>query len=200
MIGYRLSRTPCARLSLPSKKQRMTEPQIIRPFSDVIFADIQTHLREVRRLFAWDGIPYHDRDAPEESKFNRWQWHNMPLMKFYHHYFPLVALASKYAGEQLRPTYCFTSFYGPDGVCPAHSDRPPCKFTVDLMVDSDAEEKPWELHIDNQPYVTTPGEAVVYSGTGQPHYRKPMRESSDATFATLVFFHFQGVGYMGETE
>ena len=172
----------------------MQEPRIFRPFDDATFADIRRHVVEVRRCLDWPGIALHSEE------FRRWQWHNLPLLKFHHHQPSLVALASDHAGEQVRASYAFLSLYASTGVAPAHFDRAQCEVTIDLMISTDASHHPWEIFIDGKPYVTSDGEAVIYSGTRQEHYRRPMNESSDATHASLAFFHFCPADFMGALD
>jgi hypothetical protein len=173
------------------------EPKLIRPFSDETFKDLQNHVRQVRRLFDWPGIAYHDKDTPKENLFNRWYWHNPPLAKYLHNTTALRAVASEVFGREVKPSYCFLSMYGPEGVCPVHTDRPQCQFTIDLLVDGGEE---WPIYVDEKPYISKPGEGLCYSGTGQVHYRKAMKEDSAAKHADLVFFHFVPVEWQGPLD
>lgn len=178
------------------------KPQIVQPFSDEVFADLQNHAKEVRRLFDWPGIDYHDKGQAEENLFNRWYWHNLPLMLKLHHQAEFIALASELAGQELKPSYSFLSMYGPEGVCPKHTDRPQCQFTIDLQIDSDGD---WPIYVEEKPYVLKNGQGLFYSGTGQEHYRNSMKSDSashedpsvPAKRMTLGFFHFVPVSWVG---
>jgi len=123
-----------------------------------------------------------------------------------HHRPQFIRMASRIFEEQLKPSYSFVSMYGPDGVCPTHVDREVCSATIDLMVDTDAKEKPWPLNIymgetDSFMEITLrPGQAVAYAGHTQRHNRDPMNKASDATFANLVFFHFVHVAHKGPLD
>ena len=171
------------------------EPLIFRPFATPVVRDIARHVHEVRRLFDFPGMPYHDVNDAE--RFNRWQYHNPPVLVAAHHSHRLISRASQHFKQNLRPSYAFLSMYGPDGVCPEHVDRPQCYATVDYMVSTDAKERSWPLYIDGAPYELKAGEAVLYSGTQQPHHRNPLDQDSDATFANLAFFHFVDASFMG---
>lgn len=171
------------------------EPKIIRPFSEEVFADLSKHVKEVRRIFDNPGNPYHDNAVEAGRQFNRWQWHNLPLLVKLHHSRALVNLACDTFGRDLKPSYVFLSMYGPEGVCPLHQDRPQCQFTMDLLIHG-AEE--WPIYVNEKPYISNPGDALCYSGTGQPHYRKPMKEDSKAVMADLAFFHFVPTEWIGE--
>ena len=127
------------------------EPKIIRPFGDAPLAEIQAHVREIRRAFDWPGIPYHDAAVENEGdKFNRWFWHNLPLLKLYHHDLDFLKLACESFQNDVKPSYSFLSMYGKEGVCPPHTDRGQCQFTIDLVINQDGE---WPLYIDDKPYI-----------------------------------------------
>lgn len=178
------------------------------------FEMVKQHVTEVRRLFDWPGIPYHDANEP--MKFNRWYWHNAPLLKRLHHSPWLVEKASELAGQRVRPSYCFLSMYGPEGTCPLHSDRPQCQFTIDLLVNYDGAH-PWPIYVESQSpsptvdpkdgtepfpangWMLKEGQALFYSGTGQRHFRRPGSEVG-LRKADLVFFHFVPLSYMGGVD
>lgn len=163
------------------------EPIIFQPFSKETFQDLAEHVRQVRRLFDFPGSPYHDANAPASQRFNRWQYHELPVAKELHNSVELNLNTFNLFGKMVRPSYCFVSMYGPDGVCPLHVDRPPCQFTIDLLLDGGED---WPIYIEDKPYILKSGQAICYSGTGQKHHRRPMRESSNSRFANLVFFHY----------
>lgn len=170
------------------------KPQIVTPFSPEILQSLSRHVEEVRRLFDWPGIPYHDKDVADGDKFNRWYWHNLPLLKALHNSKEFVRFASEHFGRDLMPSYSFLSMYGPEGVCPIHTDRPQCQYTIDLCLRSDGE---WPIYVDDEEFISKPGEALAYSGTGQVHYRKPMRENGTCKFMDLAFFHFVPTDWQG---
>lgn len=178
-------------------KNMKMQPQVIKPFSTEVFKEIQTHIKHVRKMFDHPGMIYHDANEPEQNRFNRWMWHNLPLLKQLHHDPEFIAKVFKVTGKKLKPSYVFLSMYGPEGVCPYHVDRPQCRITVDLCIDQDAV---WPIYVDDVAYNLKPGEALVYSGTDQPHYRKPMKDDSQATWCNLAFFHFVPTDWMGETK
>lgn len=193
------------------------QPKIVQLLPLQVFKEVQQNVREIRRAFDWPGIAYHDADVTDPmQKFNRWYWHNLPLLTFIHHSAPIIALASEICGQPMKPSYCFLSMYGPEGVCPLHTDRPQCQFTIDLQISSNGD---WPIYVDETPYTLKDGEALCYSGTGQPHYRKQMSEDSrrhfskeeqvkldtnelnkPMTFMNLSFFHFVPVTWMGATN
>jgi hypothetical protein len=172
-------------------------PQIIRPLSESIFLDLVAHVREIRRVFDWPGNPYHDASRSPQSRFNRWYWHNLPVIRQLHVSDGLNSLVEDIFGRRLKPSYSFLSMYGPDGVCPPHTDVPQCQFTMDLLI-SGAEG--WPLYINGKPYVLSGGDAICYLGTSQIHYRAPMHETPGSTHANLAFFHWVPATWSGELD
>lgn len=169
-------------------------PKIIKPFEDSYFHQLQQHTDHVRKVFDWPGLEPHDAQAPEEARFNRWFWHNLPMLVKVHHDPVFLKTVSDIVGTPVKPSYAFLSMYAANGICPPHVDRPQCQFTVDLCLNQDA---PWPIYVDENPYYLEVGQALVYSGTHQPHYRKRMSEDSKASFINLAFFHFVPTYWMG---
>ena len=119
------------------------------------------------------------------------------------------------AGEPVETAYNFLSLYGPGGICRPHLDAPTSKWTLDLCVDRNVA---WPIHVSQvipwpeddravdlgrnwaeriihnpsltfEPCVMDPGEAVLFSGSSQWHYRDRIPPAPDA-FCHLLFFHF----------
>jgi hypothetical protein len=99
----------------------------------------------------------------------------------------MIRLACALFGRKVRPSYCFLSMYGPDGICPPHTDRPQSQFAIDVCVRSDGE---WPIYINGSVYVSRPGEALAYSGVRQRHYRMPMARDGTCSYMDLVLFFF----------
>lgn len=117
--------------------------------------------------------------------------HNPPFLVHIHK--QLSEVASHIFGEPVKPSYCFLSMYGKNGICPIHTDRPQCKYSIDYCIDTDCE---WPIFINNEAFVSKPNHAVCLSGTDDPHYRNKI----NGTFCDLVFFHFVPVGFEGKLE
>lgn len=116
-------------------------------------------------------------------------------------------------GEPVEASYNFLSLYAPGGVCPLHLDSPEAKWTLDLCLE---QAVAWPIHFsDVQPWESiealahrpdwearvraslafravelAPGEAVIFGGSAQWHYRDAMPPSSGGAGATLLFLHF----------
>jgi hypothetical protein len=163
-------------------------PTIIRPFSDGVFSDLAGHVREVRRIF--EGTPWHDVGAPDKDRFNRYWFHNLPLLVKLHKELKVDEIF----GEPVKPSYVFLSMYGDEGICPLHTDRPQCKYTADLCID---QKEVWPIMVSDEEYLLQPGEALCYSGTDHPHYRNRIQPGN---FCNLAFFHFVPVAFEGRLE
>lgn len=136
----------------------------------------------------------------------------------------LVPLVSDAAGELVESSYNFLSLYGAMGLCPLHMDAPEAKWTLDLClgqskpwpiyisqiqpwpdVDPELElrassDDNWEEAIKQSPalnfssYTMNPGQAVLFSGSSQWHYRNAMPNVNSRSFCDLLFFHFMPRG------
>ena len=125
----------------------------------------------------------------EDKHFGRWGVHNDPFFVQIHN--DILPIAESTFNEKLKPSYCYLSMYGSDGVLIEHQDRDPCKYTIDYCINCD---KDWDIIIDNKKYTSTPNNALCYSGTDLYHYRDKIK----GKFMNLVFFHFVPVDYEGE--
>ena len=126
----------------------------------------------------------------------------------------LVDRVSELAGEPLEPTYNFLSMYTRMGVCQPHLDAPSSKWTLDICVDQSEEWPIWFSQVVPWPErredirridlaviksdrslafreeLLAPGDAVLFSGTNQWHYRDPLPRQAGRRFCDLLFFHY----------
>jgi len=176
-----------------------------RPFDDHT-------LHEIRRVA--QSLRPTDLELHEVRAFGRFVVHDHPfLTELQQRSVPLVSEA---VGEAVEMSYNFLSLYASQGVCPPHMDSPKAKWTLDLCVnqsvpwpihfsqvcpwpDSEAETWPaegWENRIKHSPslrftaHTLQPGQAVVFSGSSQWHYRDAMPAAGVRQFCDLLFFHF----------
>lgn len=169
------------------------KPVIVKDvFPDEVFKDIETHIREIRRAF--EGTPYHDLHHEVDNKFNRWFWHNLPLLRRIHYSAGLARLTESIFPEPVKPSYVFLSLYGEGGICPLHTDRPQCKYTLDLCI---SQRNSWPIYVNDQPYFLEPNQALAYSGTDHPHYRD---EIDKGNYCNLAFFHYVPIGFEGKID
>ncbi len=154
----------------------------------------------------------------EVQLFKRFVVHNHPLITELQT--TLIALVSEAVGEPVESNYNFLSLYSGMGVCPVHMDSPEAKWTLDLClnqsepwpiyfsrvqrwpeVDSDAallanDENDWEeaikqsASLEFSSHTMSPGQALLFSGSSQWHYRNAMPTGRSNSFCDLLFFHF----------
>jgi len=168
---------------------RMTTA-IIRPFPEDVLHTLRQFIQGVRARYSRE--PLHD------LKCNRWEEHNNPLLKKLHRQQALIDTASEIFGEAVVPSYVFLSMYSDQGVCPPHRDRAQCKYTVNLCISQD---KPWPLYVERadasfEEVILAEGDAVLFSGTNQTHYRKPMPENG-GSFCNVAHFHLVPAAFAG---
>lgn len=140
-----------------------------------------------------DNIANQLVDSPlTDTQFNRHHLHNEPFLAAVHP--TLTDYMSEVAGQKVKPSYCFLSIYRQGGICPLHTDRPQCKYTLDLCI---SQSKPWPLFVDGAPYYLRENDALIYSGTDSPHYRDRLE---DGNHCTLAFFHFVPEDFVGSLD
>jgi len=133
--------------------------------------------------------------STEEDReiFFRKEKHNPDLFKALH--FLMNERASEIFPEKVKPSYAFVSMYEDErSICPLHTDRPQCKYTIDLCID---QKIPWGIFINDEEYILNAGDAVCYSGTDHPHYRNVIEKDN---FCDLAFFHFVPTKFEGDLK
>lgn len=167
-------------------------------------------LAEIRRVTG--ALKPTDLELHEARQFGRFVVHNHPFFTELQR--RAVSWVSEAAGEPLEVSYNFLSLYSSSGVCAVHLDAPSAKWTLDVCIDQSApwpiylsEVQPWpdavreewkkedweerikrSRSLEFTPYILQPGQAILFSGSSQWHYRDPMPESGGKS--TLLFFHF----------
>jgi len=164
----------------------MIEPVLVKNFysSDMI-ALMQKQMDVLKR-----EAKFQDND-----RFHRLEYHNHPLFKALHEL--QIQKAKDLFQADIKPTYCFASMYFEgEGYCPKHTDRPQCKYTVDLCVN---QVKPWSFFAEcgdrQYEFLMEPGDAILLSGTDHPHWRDKIQPDN---FCDLVFFHYVDQDFQGE--
>lgn len=126
----------------------------------------------------------------------------------------LCSKVSAWVGEEVEPYYNFLSLYANSGVCPLHMDAPEAKWTVDICLDQSYDwpikfssilpwpspeqdfSGDWQQKIIDDPdieftsYTLKPGNAIIFSGSSQYHYRESIQRGNKDDFCNLVFFHY----------
>jgi hypothetical protein len=169
-------------------------------------------LAEIKRVR--DSLQPTDLELHEARRFGRFVVHDHPFFSELQK--QTIPWVSEIAGEPVEARYNFLSLYTASGVCEVHMDAPEAKWTLDLCIDqsapwpiyfSDVQPWPdsvnpdwknegWEKNIKQSrslqftPQVLQPGQAVIFSGSSQWHYRDPMPAAVGKQFCTLLFLHF----------
>ena len=178
-----------------------------RPFGDQDLAEIRQAVDslEPSRLELHEARNFKRFVVHDHEVFNRLQQCAVPLV-------------SQAVGEPVEASYNFLSLYASQGVCPVHMDAPDAKWTLDLCIDqsvpwpihfsavqpwpegSDQKwaDPKWDEHLKQSQRFTThqlrEGEAIVFSGSSQWHYRDAMPARGPRDRCTLLFMHFIPVG------
>lgn len=167
-------------------------------------------LAEIRREVA--AIPRDRLEMHEMRQFGRFVVHNWPPFSRLQE--TMTAEVSELAGEALEPNYNFLSLYTHRGVCAPHLDAPSAKWTLDICLD---QSEPWPIHFSpilpwpergeitavpgagegGPPFedvLLEPGDAVLFSGSSQWHYRDALPATGSKSFCDLLFFHYIPAG------
>jgi hypothetical protein len=156
-----------------------------------------------------------DLELHEARAFGRFVVHDHPM--FVELQRRAVPIVTEVVGEPVEASYSFLSLYSTRGVCAIHLDAPQAKWTFDLCIDQSA---PWPIYFSDvrpwpdrdelsryagddwqeqikrspslrfSPFSPRPGQALVFSGSSQWHYRDPIDPADGAAFCTLLFMHF----------
>jgi hypothetical protein len=158
------------------------------------------------------NIKNYGYEKHELLRFGRAVIHDHPSLGTLHA--SLTDRVSGLVNEAVEPCYNFLSLYNNLGVCGIHMDAPSAKWTVDYCVEQSArwpiylsQVRPWpedwtgdggdwQGAIRKDPrnrfssYELEEGQAIVFGGSSQWHYRDRIEQKSEQNFCHLVFFHF----------
>jgi len=145
----------------------------------------------IRKEIEWLKSGQVEGVVQDLNEFKRLEQHSNAFFGALH--VMITDRVSEWLGVRVKPSYNFTSmYYTGEGVCPAHTDRPPCKYTVDLCVN---QNETWGIFVDGTEYFLDEGDALIYSGTDHLHYREKIQPTN---YCDLVFFHFVPEDYEGQ--
>jgi hypothetical protein len=172
-------------------------------FGDTVLAEVRTLIEEIKS----ERLEKH-----EIMSFGRLVVHDLDFFtKLSEKLAPKVA---EIVGEEVEPCYNFLSLYSNIGVCPLHMDTPQAKWTVDICIDQSFEwpiyfgpvqDWPdtnsaygdgWEDKIKSDEAIPfskhclQPGNALLFAGSAQFHYRDRITRGKKDDFCNLVFFHY----------
>ena len=91
---------------------------------------------------------------------------------------------------KLFPTYSYYRVYRSPSFLLPHTDRPECEVSASICIayNYDITEFSWPLVVDNQGFISVPGDMVIYSGDIN-HYR-PSFEAPKNSYHIQVFTHY----------
>ena len=158
------------------------------------------HVRELGRYFqelaAQGYLHRHD-----DRGTLRHVAHNHPVARFWHD--QLNERVAQLAGQPTKPSYSFVSLYIAGGNLAWHTDRPPCEYTITLLLDYaplDADGRSsWALKVtDRQGTVHLHhqriGEGLILKGRELVHGRDVL---PDGHRSASLLFHFVNADYDG---
>ena len=183
----------------------------IRPdFSDKFLgaylpASTRRRLADLMAALGKDEIEMH-----EFLQFGRGVVHDHPACNEFQS--RLVNDVSDLLGEPVLASYNFLSLYNNLGVCELHMDAPPATWTLDCCI---AQSGPWPIYLSPvQPWprspddfaagwpervkssipfrevIMEPGDALLFAGSSQWHYRERIPRAQRDNFCHMAFFHF----------
>ena len=154
-------------------------------------------------------MPQETLEKHEYKNFGREVVHNHPY--FIELQKNLECFVSDLVSEPIESAYNFLSLYNNLGKCDVHMDAPLAKWTLDLCIDQSTEwpiyftktqDWPVDFNFEGdywgagikfmnefEKVVLHPGEAAIFSGSSQWHYRDAIPEGKNQ-FCHLLFFHF----------
>lgn len=171
---------------------------------------VGSQLAEIRDVLR--SIPKDRLEIQELEQFGRFIVHGWPAIDTIHRAF--VDRVSQWTGEAVEPSYNFLSLYTHRGICEPHLDAPSAKWTLDICIDQSA---PWPIHFSRivdwpqsdlelgedwreriksdqdlhfRSETLLPGDALLFTGPNQWHYRDPYAQAGGKPHCDLLFFHF----------
>lgn len=174
---------------------------------DLFDAPTREQIREASR-----SIPAECIKDYEMRDFGRHIVHDYPL--FIELQQQLLPRMSALVGLDLVPGYNFLSLYGGAGRCDPHMDEPRSMFTLDYCIEQSEDWPIWfskvvdwpsaetmqnwdpqaikaDPALEFRPYVLRPGEALLFNGSSQWHYRDAITPGG---FCSLLFLHYHPAG------
>lgn len=184
------------------------EPRHLPGLFDATLLD---QVRNTIRMIPKDTYRLHEIES-----FGRFIVQDWPEFTALQH--SLTERVSHWAGEQVEPRYNFLSLYTKLGVCAPHLDAPGAKWTLDICIDQSerwpihfSQIIPWPEQVPDLPenwnqaikqnpelrfsaFELTPGDAVLFSGSSQWHYRDALPRDGGKHFCELLFLHYIPAG------
>lgn len=188
-------------------------------------ASAELDTRETREFFAREGFAELSNLLPAShvAELGRYFWalaaegyltldqdrgcrrhvaHSHPVADFWHD--QLNERVAQLVGRRTKPSYTFVSLYLEGGDLKWHTDRPPCEYTITLLLDYaplDAQERSrWALKVAGRDGRTHDlrqrvGDALIFKGRELSHCRDVLPPGHRSA---SMLFHFVDRDYDGE--
>ena len=108
--------------------------------------------------------------------------------------------AKSHFPKDIVPSYWKWAKYSPlfsTPKLPPHIDINACTYTIDLQLLGNVE---WEIYIEGKPYLMRDGDALLYMGSDQLHWRPKYPSDSIKSYLEMCFFHFVEPGHWYHTK
>ena len=109
-------------------------------------------------------------------------WYNDPLMNSLLDI--KLSTVEKESNLKLFPTYAYWRYYIFGATLSKHKDRPACEISVTACI---KKYDNWPITIDKTSFELNEGDAVLYAGCDQEHYRPGIYKGKGMA---QVFFHY----------
>ncbi len=138
----------------------------------------------------------------EDSGSHRYVAHSHPVAQFWHQ--QLTHRVGRLAGKTVKPSYCFVSVYAAGGELRWHTDRPPCEYTVAILLGcaplAPGQPSPWALQLEDRHGVVHAihqrvGEGLAFRGRQLRHSRDVL---PPGLRSTSLMLHYVDEDYCGE--
>lgn len=185
----------------PVRVSKSFQPKLME---DLLNEEQLTHIRS-----AISKIPNDELVKYELFSFGRMIAHDRPEFLDLQH--ALTPLMSELIGMPLEPGYSFLSLYNNLGICELHMDAPISTYTLDICIEQSdvwpiyvSKIVDWPLHMDfpvdwqasvrdniqfNR-FDMREGDALIFGGSNQWHYRDRIPRTYRQNFCHLLFFHY----------
>jgi len=102
----------------------------------------------------------------------------------------IYGCAKTYFGETAIPSYWkwakYCPMFGTPNI-PPHIDINACTYTIDLQLAGNID---WEIYVEGKPYLMKNGDALLYLGSEQMHWRPKFPNNSFFSSLEMCFIHF----------
>lgn len=153
--------------------------------SDIITVEEANGVRDIDFAAVKDTRPVYDTErgfcytyyAPESTLF---------ILK------RLQPILENIIGEELIPTYWYSTIYFNHSYMKKHKDRNACEISVSLNIESNDDWGLQFIDFNNNKgnCFTSIGQAVVYLGPEVEHWRDPLVSGNEDTRYMQAFFHY----------